>query len=213
MDAPVGVDSLVGSVGERMLQQAYGTRERAQRFYDTQVVDRLSDTMTRFIGRQEMMFVSTADADGRCDSTFRAGPPGFVSVLNERQVAWPEYRGNGVMASLGNIAVNGNAGLLFVDFFEDLIGLHVNGRAEIVEDLPEIATDRRCVRWVRVDVEEAYIHCRKHIPLLAKVPRDRSWGTDDARRKGGDYFEVRRRAAAEPVPERRRWWQRRPAGR
>ncbi|HEV7706956.1 MAG TPA: pyridoxamine 5'-phosphate oxidase family protein, partial [Asanoa sp.] len=190
----------------------YGTQERARRFYDTQVLDHLSETMRAFIGRQEMMFVSTADADGRCDSTFRAGPPGFVAVLGKGQVAWPEYRGNGVMASLGNIAVNGNAGLLFVDFFEDLIGLHVNGRADIVEDLPDVAADRRCERWVRVDVEEAYIHCRKHIPLLANVPRDRSWGTDDVRRKGGDYFELRQVPAEAPAA-RRRWWQRRPAGR
>jgi predicted pyridoxine 5'-phosphate oxidase superfamily flavin-nucleotide-binding protein len=212
MDGPVGVGSVVGSVGERILQEAYGTRERARRFYDTQVLDHLSETMRTFIGRQEMMFVSTADADGRCDSTFRAGPPGFVAVLNKAQVAWPEYRGNGVLASLGNIAVNGNAGLLFVDFFEDLIGLHVNGRADIVEDLPDVAADRRCERWVRVDVEEAYIHCRKHIPSLAKVPRDRSWGTDDVRRKGGDYFELRQDSAEAPVA-RRRWWQRWPAGR
>ena len=212
MDGPVGVGSVVGSVGERILQEAYGTQERARRFYDTQVLDHLSETMRTFIGRQEMMFVSTADADGRCDSTFRAGPPGFVAVLGKGQVAWPEYRGNGVMASLGNIAVNGNAGLLFVDFFEDLIGLHVNGRAEIVEDLPEVAADRRCERWVRVDVEEAYIHCRKHIPLLSKVPRDRSWGTDEVRKKGGDYFELRRESA-QATPMRRRWWQRRPAGR
>lgn len=212
MDGTVGVGSVAGSVGERILQEAYGTQERARRFYDTQVLDHLSETMRTFIGRQEMMFVSTADADGRCDSTFRAGPPGFVAVLDKGQVAWPEYRGNGVMASLGNIAVNGNAGLLFVDFFDDLIGLHVNGRAEIVEDLPELAADRRCERWVRVEVEEAYIHCRKHIPLLAKVPRDRSWGTDDVRRKGGDYFELRRVSAPAPAV-RRRWWQRRPAGR
>ncbi|HEV7708668.1 MAG TPA: pyridoxamine 5'-phosphate oxidase family protein, partial [Asanoa sp.] len=69
MDGPVGVGSVVGSVGERILQEAYGTQERARRFYDTQVLDHLSETMRAFIGRQEMMFVSTADADGRCDST------------------------------------------------------------------------------------------------------------------------------------------------
>ncbi len=37
-------------------------------------------------------------------------------------------------------------------------------------------------------VEEAYIHCSKHIPRLAPVPRSRAWGTDDVKRKGGDFF-------------------------
>jgi predicted pyridoxine 5'-phosphate oxidase superfamily flavin-nucleotide-binding protein len=53
-----------------------------------------------------MMFVGTADAKGHADSAFRCGHAGFVKVLDERTVAYPEYRGNGVMASLGNISEN-----------------------------------------------------------------------------------------------------------
>jgi hypothetical protein len=52
---------------------------------------------------------------------------------------------------------------------------------------------------VEVTVEEAYVHCRKHIPRLVPVDRTRAWGTDDVRRKGGDHFGVAaaRREAAE----------------
>jgi hypothetical protein len=50
------------------------------------------------------------------------------------------------------------------------------------------APGRRPERWVMVTVREAYIHCSKHIPRLVRVPRDRYWGTDDVRRKGGDFF-------------------------
>lgn len=192
----------MGSAGERQLQQEYGTEVRATRFYDSQMLDHLNDRMRDFVSRQEMLFVSTADGHGECDSTFRAGPPGFIQVLDERTLAYPEYRGNGVMASLGNISENPHVGLLMIDFFRDVIGLHVNGRAEIVEDAdlraeielpaPDVP-GRRPERWVRVTVVEAYIHCAKHIPRLAKVPRQRHWGTDDAKRKGGDFFGVRRR--------------------
>jgi predicted pyridoxine 5'-phosphate oxidase superfamily flavin-nucleotide-binding protein len=187
-----------GSAGERRLQERYGTGERAGRFYDQQVLDHLNDKMREFLARQEMMFVASSDGRGECDCTFRAGPPGFVRVLDESRLAWPEYRGNGVLASLGNISENPNVGLLFVDFFRDVIGLHVNGRATIVED-PAMRTayrdlpvdpvpGRRPERWVTVCVEEAYIHCGKHIPRLLKLPRDRAWGTDDAKRKGADFF-------------------------
>jgi predicted pyridoxine 5'-phosphate oxidase superfamily flavin-nucleotide-binding protein len=172
--------------GEHLLQQECGTAERAERFYTQQMLDHLNPQMIEFLARQEMMFVASSDAAGECDCTFRAGPAGFVNVLDPRVLAWPEYRGNGVLASLGNIVENAHVGLLFVDFVRDVIGLHVNGAATIVDD-----DVMRAERWVRVFVEEAYIHCAKHIPRMIKVPRDRAWGTDDVRRKGGDFFGVR----------------------
>jgi uncharacterized protein len=192
---------LPGSRGEHLLQCAYGTEDRAKRFYRDQVLDHLNDEMIRFVGRMEMAFVGTADAGGECDATFRAGPPGFLHVLDDRRIAYPEYRGNGVLASLGNISENPHLALLMIDFVEDLIGLHVNGRASIVDDaqlraehpaLPrELERGRVPERWVVVHVEEAYVHCRKHIPRMQPVSRTRDWGTDDVRRKGGDYFGVR----------------------
>jgi predicted pyridoxine 5'-phosphate oxidase superfamily flavin-nucleotide-binding protein len=187
-----------GSVGEHHLQEKYGTTQRADRFYQRQMLDHLNDRMWEFLSRQEMMFLATADSDGHCDCTFRAGPPGFVRVIDRHRLAWPEYRGNGVLASLGNISETASVGLLFVDFFRDIIGLHVNGNATVVEDAamraayPHFTVDpvpgRRAERWVSVQVEEAYIHCAKHIPRLLKLPRERAWGTDDVRRKGGDFF-------------------------
>jgi predicted pyridoxine 5'-phosphate oxidase superfamily flavin-nucleotide-binding protein len=187
-----------GSAGEHLLQCVYGTTDRAKRFYDDQVLDRLNEDMIEFVGRMEMAFVSTCDADGECDASLRAGPAGFLHVLSERQLAYPEYRGNGVMASLGNISENPHIGILMVDFVTDLIGLHVNGKARIVDDadlraehasLPaDFERGRTPERWVVVEVEEAYVHCRKHIPRMVPVSRSRSWGTDDAKRKGGDFF-------------------------
>ncbi|GAA4776421.1 pyridoxamine 5'-phosphate oxidase family protein [Actinomycetospora chlora] len=198
-----------GSAGEHALQEALGTAARAQRFHDDQTCDVLVPSMREFIARMTMAFVATSDAGGECDSTLRAGPPGFLRVLDERHMAWPEYRGNGVMASLGNISENPHVGLLMVDFTDELIGLHVNGSARLVEDadlrrehpdLPvETVPGRRAEMWVEVTVEEAYVHCRKHIPRLVPVDRTRDWGTDDVRRKGGDHFGVAaaRRAAAD----------------
>jgi predicted pyridoxine 5'-phosphate oxidase superfamily flavin-nucleotide-binding protein len=187
-----------GSEGEHILQRILGTEARADRFYRDQMRDRLNDRMVDFISRQEMVFISTADGHGECDASFRAGPPGFVLVLDEQTLAYPEYRGNGVMASLGNMAENAHVGLLFVDFVRDVIGLHVNGSSRVVPDADmrrfcpwledELVPGRRPEMWVVVSVEEAYIHCSKHIPRFAKVPRGRAWGTDDARRKGGDFF-------------------------
>ncbi len=191
-----------GSDGEHLVQQRLGTTERADRFYRDQVLDHLNARMQEFVARQEMFFLSTADRHGECDATFRAGPPGFVQVLDARTLTYPEYRGNGVMASVGNISENPRLGILMVDFTRDRIGLHVNGRARVVMDEemraghPGLPVDpipgRRAQLWVMVEVEEAYVHCAKHIPHLQKVPPQqrgaRAWGTDDVKRKGGDFF-------------------------
>jgi len=188
-----------GSRGEHMLQERYGTRERATKFYNGQVTTQLTPKMMEFIGRMEMAFVATSDAEGECDCSFRAGPPGFLRVLDNRTIAYPEFRGNGVMASLGNILENPHIGIFMADFTHDLIGLHVNGDAQIVtpahmeqldRGLPEQAAHagRRPVQWVLVRVTEAYIHCSKHIPKLIPQSRVRHWGTDNPRHKGGDYF-------------------------
>ncbi|MFE1101441.1 pyridoxamine 5'-phosphate oxidase family protein [Nocardiopsis alba] len=193
---------LPGSEGEHHVQRVMGTAERAARFYRDQMLDHLNPAMKEFIAHQEMLFIATADGRGECDSSFRAGPPGFVHVIDDRTLAFPEYRGNGVFASAGNVTQNPHIGLMFLDFFHNRIGLHVNGRVKIMEDealrphvpslpLPQMP-GQRAQMWMLVQVEEAYIHCRKHIPHLRKVGAEESWGTDDTLRKGGDFFEAKR---------------------
>jgi uncharacterized protein len=208
MNTPVNIPRTTpGSRGERELQERYGTRPRAEAFYNKQMLSYLNPQMCAFIARQEMFFLATSDAQGDCDVSFRAGEAGFVHTLGGKILVYPEYRGNGVMASLANITENPHAGLLFVDFIQGKVGLHVNGAARILSNeevlaCPDLADTlradiatvggRRPERWVLVTVEEAYIHCSKHIPRLEKAGEEvRHWGTDDERAKGGDYFQAK----------------------
>ena len=190
---------MFGSRGERELQNAWGTQERAQRFYDRQVKDHLTEKMQSMIGRQEMVFVATADAGGNCDCSPRFGAPGFVEVVDTKQLAYPEFRGNGVFASLGNISENPHVGLVFVDFFDTTVGLHVNGTARLCsEDAAPAALASHAYgdqkreilleHWVLIDVEEAYIHCSKHVPRLEKTDKRICWGTDDPKEKSDHFF-------------------------
>ena len=198
---------LPGSDGEHELQERYGTSKRACGFYSKQMLDHLNGEMRDFIALQEMVFLSTADSNGECDCSLRCGEAGFVRVIDDRRLVYPEYRGNGVMASLGNLSTNGHIGMFFADFFSSTVGLHINGKAAIVENeellsreglSEEILGDLRVTggrapeRWVEVEVEEAYIHCSKHIPLLKKLDKEVDWGTDDEVKKGGDFFEAKK---------------------
>ena len=193
----------LGSEGERILQNKVGSENKASAFYDKQMLDYLNPYMRKFILKQEMVFIATADSKGECDCSFRAGKQGFVRILNEKTLLCPEYRGNGVMASMGNILENSHIGMIFIDFFENTIGLHVNGKAKIVEN-DELLADKTLdgvansiqeegtapERWILITVEEAYIHCSKHIPRLKKLDKKIHWGTDKKVHKGGDFFKT-----------------------
>ena len=195
-----------GSDGEHYLQKKYGTEDRANAFYNGQVLDYLAPKMQEFIAKQEFMFVSTADRHGECDCTSKLGTPGFIRVLSENYIIYPERRGNGVFANLGNIIENPHIGLLMIDFLQDTVGLHVNGKARIVEHeelleykenlpqsiLDEVSLDgpKQPERWIMVEVEEAYVQCSKHIPHLKKEDKRIDWGTDSAAAKKADYFQL-----------------------
>ncbi|MEV0977773.1 pyridoxamine 5'-phosphate oxidase family protein [Streptomyces sp. NPDC049915] len=194
-----------GSLGERLLQQQLGTTDRADAFYDRQVHPYLTPAMREFIARQNMVFLSTADSRGACDTSFRSGPPGFCVCLDDRTLTYPEYRGNGVLASAGNMTENPHLGMLFMDFTHDHIGLHVNGTVRLYTDselrtwyphLPtEAAPGRQPQLWVHLTVDEAYIHCSKYIPHLEPAPRPRP-AADRQRPKDSAYF-------TEPDPSHR----------
>lgn len=177
------------TTGERRAQRLWETEKRALAFEANQVLDYLNPSMQRFIAEQRMVFVASSDGIGHQDASFRAGPAGFIEVLNAHMLRYPEFGGNGVFATLGNILDTGHIGLLFVDFFASQIGLHVNGQASIHDRQP--GDDDPVKHWVHVVVEEAYIHCSKHIPRLAYLDKSVLWGTDDDRHKGGDYFRVK----------------------
>lgn len=195
---------LPGSEGEHEAQRVYGTERKALAFYNKQMLDYLNPLMQKFLLQQDMAFIATADAGGECDCSFRAGLRGFLRVVDERNVLFPEYRGNGVMASIGNIQENPNIGMIFVDF-QRMLGLHINGSAKVIDKdnlLQQLLVSeevtlntpierRKPERWVLVEVREAYIHCSKHIPLMEKVERSIDWGTDDEYKKGGDAFKAK----------------------
>lgn len=195
-----------GSHSEHILQERWGSRERAKNFYARQMLDYLSPKMKEFIARQEFLFVATADRNGECDCTSKFGRPGFIRVLGDRFLMYPEFRGNGVFANSGNVTENPHIALLIIDFTRDTVGLHVNGRARLVDNdelqefadhLPEDVLDeiaqegkKRPERWMMIEVEEAYIQCSKHIPLMQKLNKKIDWGTDNVVAKGGDYFQL-----------------------
>ena len=85
-----------------------------------------------FIESLDMFFLATADDQGRPNCSYEGGEPGFVRVLDEHTVAFPNYDGNGMYLSTGNVLANPNVGMLFISF-ERGRRLRLNGLASIDE--------------------------------------------------------------------------------
>ena len=124
-------DQSPASRGERLLQDIYGLTERANRFYDEQMVD-ADPAHAGVPGYLDRTALCTADEDGMPSGSPRFGEPGFVLPIDDTEVTWPELRGNGEMTSLGNLVKNPKAHLIFPDMTER-IGLHLRGETSLVD--------------------------------------------------------------------------------
>jgi hypothetical protein len=93
----------------------------------------LSQDQQDWINRADTFFLATFHPEAGSDASHRGGMPGFVSALGANELEWPDYSGNNMFQSLGNLLVYPKAGLLFVDF-EGGSTLQLTGDAVIVWD-------------------------------------------------------------------------------
>jgi len=159
-----------------------GMRELQDRYEGRAVADRLEQHLMRssfteedkaFIESCPFFFLATATA-GHTDCSFKGGEPGFVRVVGKSELAWPDYDGNRMYRSLGNIRENPKVGLLFLRFDGRAHGLpaarlRVNGSARIDEDSDAIAGLRGAKRLVVVRAEHIYPNCPRYIPQMQFV--------------------------------------------
>ena len=93
----------------------------------------LSEKHQHWIRQADTFFIASFHPLSGVDASHRGGFRGFVQVVDERTLVWPDYNGNGMFNTLGNIIENPNCGLLFIDF-EQGGTLHLSGTAEIIWD-------------------------------------------------------------------------------
>jgi uncharacterized protein len=148
--------------GSRELQDRFDTRRLADRIDERIVHDRIDDDDRAFIEARDMFFIATADEQGRPQCSYKGGDPGFVRVLDEHTIAFPIYNGNGMFLSAGNLLVNAQVGLLFIDF-EGRRRMRLNGVASVDRDDPLLAEYPEAQLAVRVRAEEVFPNCPRYI--------------------------------------------------
>jgi predicted pyridoxine 5'-phosphate oxidase superfamily flavin-nucleotide-binding protein len=152
-----------------------GNRALQDQFSSRQISDRLEEKLTRtaftaddkaYLESAEYFFIATADAQGRPDCSFKGGPPGFVRVTGEAELAFPDYDGNGMFKSLGNILVNPNVGLLFIAMHGKPKRLRINGTALVSREDPLLGETVGAQLIVRVRARAIFPNCPRYIPNM-----------------------------------------------
>jgi predicted pyridoxine 5'-phosphate oxidase superfamily flavin-nucleotide-binding protein len=157
---------------QRQLQDRFDTRRLADRMDEALVHDFLTPSERAFVEQRDMFFIATVDARGRPNCSYKGGEPGFVRVPDERTIAFPNYDGNGMYLSMGNVLQTGQVGILFIDF-ENRKRMRVNGEARIEDDDPLMSEFPEAQFVVRVRVREVFTNCPRYIHRMKLVERSR----------------------------------------
>ena len=155
-----------------------GNRRLQDEFESRRIADRLEKKLTRtaftqddkaFIESVPYFFIATADAQGCPDCSFKGGPPGFVRLTGPSELAFPDYDGNGMFKSLGNLAVNPHVGMLFIALHDKPRRLRVNGTALVDRNDPLLAETVGAQLIVRVKALAVFPNCPRYIPTMQLV--------------------------------------------
>src|SRR5450631_2132797 len=152
--------------GNRELQDHFGSRALADRLVERLRHECFTDADKAFVESAPFFFMATADERGRPDCSFKGGMPGFVKVPAPDLLVFPDYDGNGMFKSLGNLKVNPNVGLLFLRIGEKPGRLRINGRAQMSFDDPMLEEFPGGQILIRITPADIFPNCPRNIPHL-----------------------------------------------
>jgi predicted pyridoxine 5'-phosphate oxidase superfamily flavin-nucleotide-binding protein len=155
--------------GQRELQDRFASRALADRLDERLRRERFNDADKAFVEESPFFFLATADGEGRPDCSFKGGLPGFVRIAAPDLLVFPDYDGNGMFRSLGNIRVNPHVGLLFIRLGDKPGRLRVNGRAEVAFEDERLEGFVGGQMLVKVTPTDIFPNCPRYIPRLQLI--------------------------------------------
>lgn len=185
-------ESLLYHDGNRQLQNEFHSQPIADRLEQVTLHTRFTEADRAFIESSIYFFLATADAEGRPDVSFKGGAAGFVRVTGPTELAFPDYDGNGMFKSMGNLSVNPHVGLLFIALHGRPRRMRVSGTARIDRNDPLLSETVGAQLIVRVEARAIFPNCPRYIPQMQLVSEssfipkagedfvEPGWKSDDA---------------------------------
>jgi uncharacterized protein len=162
--------------GNRVLRDRFDGRRLANSLERNRRHATFTEADTTFIETAPFFFLATAHGE-TVDCSFKGGMPGFVRVTGTNTLAFPDYDGNSMYKSLGNILQGGNVGLLFIRFDGSGERMRINGTAELDDDPQRLVEFEGAKMIVDVTARHIFPNCPRYIPAMdgleisANVPR------------------------------------------
>lgn len=119
-----------------------------------------------------MFFLSTVDHNGRPTVSYKGGDPGFVRIADRKTLVFPNYDGNGMFFSMGNVARNRQVGMLFISF-QRPHRIRVQGTATVSRDDPMMSAYKEADMIVRVALSELWQNCPRYVHRYQKITPSR----------------------------------------
>ena len=117
----------------KALQERYGSRRQYARLEGpADSLDRLGPEESDFLGERDSFYIASVGANGWPYVQHRGGPKGFLKVIDDRTLAFADFRGNKQFISAGNLTTDNRVALIFVDY-PGQQRLKILGRVEIFE--------------------------------------------------------------------------------
>jgi predicted pyridoxine 5'-phosphate oxidase superfamily flavin-nucleotide-binding protein len=162
-------ESIMYHDGNRRLQDQFDSRRISDRLEEKLTRTQFTPDDTAFIESVPYFFLATTDAEGRPDCSYKGGMPGFARVTGPSELAFPDYDGNGMFKSLGNILVNPSVGMLFIAMHGKPRRLRVNGQATVSDQDPLLGEAVGAQLIVRVTVRAIFPNCPRYIPTMQLI--------------------------------------------
>ncbi len=183
----------------RAMQNAFDTKNLADRVNEIIVAEEIADDRKGFIETRDMFFLTTIDHRGYPTCSYKGGNPGFVKVLDSKTLAFPSFDGNGMFLSMGNILANNKIGMLFIDF-ETPHRIRIHGTASIDQHDPLIAEFHGAQLVVRVAVTEIFINCPRYIHKYQRIATSKYVPQNDCSTPSAQWKRID--AIQDALPER-----------
>ncbi|WP_158964971.1 pyridoxamine 5'-phosphate oxidase family protein [Chachezhania sediminis] len=153
---------------ERDLQAAHDSRSLADVVVQAIVRDEMEPPNIDFIASRDFFFLSTVNDRGEPTVSYKGGAPGFVKVLDANTLVFPNFDGNGMFKSMGNIASMTKIGMLFIDM-ETPNRVRVQGEATLSTDPADLALYPGANMVVKVTVTSCFLNCARYIHKHTRV--------------------------------------------
>ena len=153
---------------QRQLQTEHDSSKLAAAVVSAIVTDEIPPEQFAFVSSRDFFFLSTVNARGEPTVSYKGGPVGVVQIESPARIMFPNYDGNGMFYSMGNVSETAKVGLLFIDM-ETPMRLRVQGTAKVSKDADLVARYPGSNMVVVVDIDSVFVNCARYIHRHKRV--------------------------------------------